>query len=118
MSAVAALFRSLDSSFINFKEKVDPIIWQGRDVNVHNLYEVKIPVQAGSIIKYSFTTNGGDIEFSSNHHKTGGDIEVVTEAMRVPSDAEKINGSHSKHSTPYTLYTLYTLHPIHHTPYS
>ena len=65
-STVDELFKTLDGPFVNFKEKVEPIVWHGKDVVISQVFELKIPALAGSIVKYSFHTMSGDIEFSSS----------------------------------------------------
>lgn len=91
-SSVADLFKTLDGPFVNFKEKVEPIVWHGKDVVISQVFELKIPALAGSIVKYSFHTSGGDIEFSSSFAITN-DETIVADRTRIPSDKETINGT-------------------------
>ena len=73
---VQALFRSLDEPFLNFTEKNDPITWKGSKIHVTQSFEVKIPTTSGCIVKYTFDTIGGDIEFNTVFDKPGGETEV------------------------------------------
>ena len=56
-------------------------------------YELKIPASAGSTIKYSFSTQIGDINFATQFVTPGLGVDAVIQPMRVPSDEETINGS-------------------------
>lgn len=92
-AAVEELFRVIDEPFINFKERVDPIVWQGNDVLIQQSFEVKIPCLPGSIVTYTFGTTGGDIELSSYFQSKGKSPEAVVKATRVPSDVETVTGT-------------------------
>jgi hypothetical protein len=63
-------------------------------VYVKQVFDVKIPATAGCIIKYSFTTVGGDIELGTEFSSPGRETEVLVQPERVPSDSETISGSY------------------------
>ena len=75
---VENLFSNLDAAFINFKEKVDPIVWKGSDVYIKQNFDVTIPVVSGCVVKYYFTTTGGDIELSTEFLLSGKEPEVLS----------------------------------------
>eukprot|EP01036_Dinobryon_divergens_P023143 gene23142-31461_t len=88
-----SIFTTLDAPFIHFDRRVEPILWQGKDIFVQQSYDLKIPASAGSTIKYSFSTQIGDINFATQFLTPGLGADVVIQPMRVPSDEETINGS-------------------------
>lgn len=90
---VKALFASLDAPFMKFEKKIEPIVWAGQDILVQRLFDLKIPAICGSTIKYSFSTQIGDINFASDFSTPGQPVEIVVEANRVPSDEETIEGT-------------------------
>lgn len=65
------IFATLDAPFINFEKHVEPIIWQSKDILIMQTYDFKIPTMLGSLVKYSFSTTGGDINFSTEFHVPG-----------------------------------------------
>ena len=71
MSEVSTIFTTLDAPFQNFQKEVDPIVWQSSDTVVMQTYDLKVPVSAGSTVKYSFSTKLGDISFSTEFHSAG-----------------------------------------------
>lgn len=87
------MFAALDAPFTNFKKNDGPIVWQAKDLLVHQDYVLKVPVMPGSTIKYSFTTTIGDICFSTEFVATGQSKEVLVQPLRVPSDIETITGT-------------------------
>lgn len=93
MATASSVFASLDAPFINFNKEVEPIVWQGKDILVQQTFELKIPAMCGATIKYSFTTEIGDISFSTEYNTPGQPLEILVESLRVPSDEEKIEGS-------------------------
>jgi len=122
----ATIFQSLDTPFHNFAEKnekwnQDPPIWyKSTDQLVSTTHELLIPVTAGSIVKYQFSTNGGDILFSSTFLETididvdandsadenENEKEVICPPTRVASDTEPQTGQFkcvSKRGGSFTL---------------
>lgn len=67
----STIFATLDAPFINFEKNVEPIIWQSKDILIMQTYDFKIPTMLGSLVKYSFSTTGGDINFSTEFHVPG-----------------------------------------------
>jgi hypothetical protein len=71
MSDPSSIFTTLDAPFQNFEKGVEPIVWQSSDIIVQQKYNLKIPTLAGSTVKYSFSTKGGDISFTTEFHGAG-----------------------------------------------
>lgn len=71
LSETKTIFTSLDAPFVNFEKNIEPIIWQSKDILILQNYDFKIPTITGSIVKYSFATVGGDINFSTEFHVQG-----------------------------------------------
>jgi hypothetical protein len=71
MSDPSSIFTTLDAPFQNFEKGVEPIVWQSSDTIVQQKYNLKIPTLAGSSVKYSFSTKGGDISFTTEFHAAG-----------------------------------------------
>ncbi len=61
-------FRSLDSGINTLlKNKGDePYHFHGNDMLVQTTFSLPVPCLGGSLIKYSFSTKGGDIQFSTH----------------------------------------------------
>lgn len=76
------------------KDKVEPIHWRTRDFLIQFHHEVKVPATAGSIVKFSFTTTNGDINFALHFVTPQNYVEVVRDSTREPSDIEPIKGSY------------------------
>jgi hypothetical protein len=93
MSTANELFATLDAPFIKFDRNIEPIVWQGKDILIQQIFDLKIPALCGSTIKYTFTTQIGDINFSSEFVTPGQSVEVVVQPLRVPSDEETIKGT-------------------------
>jgi hypothetical protein len=88
------LFVALDAPFIKFNKNIEPIIWQSQDILVQRLYDIRIPASAGSTIKYTFSTQVGDIYFCAQFLIPGQADEIIVEPNRVPSDIEQITGTY------------------------
>lgn len=95
-------FSTLDIPFINFTKDIEPIVWQGSDILIHKVFDVRIPAMAGSTIKYSFSSKIGDLYFCTQFLLPGSSDEVVIEPNRVPSDIEKITGKVSVNQNYYS----------------
>jgi hypothetical protein len=92
---VATLFHNLDAPFLRYEtNKVEPIHWRTREFLVQFHHEIKVPATAGSIVKFAFTTNNGDISFALHFATPTNYVEVVRDATREPSDIEAIKGSY------------------------
>lgn len=107
MGFTDTFFQDLDSSFIKYvNDKTNstvsqPYVYRTNNYVVDRFFQLPIPATAGSIIKYKFSTENGDIAFSSifqsmdtfslseNEKKK----EVIIELKRVSSDIEPITGS-------------------------
>lgn len=74
-------------------EAIEPICWQTNDFLVQYQFELPIPIMAGSMVKYSFSTRGGDIQFSAFFFSHERKPEAIFQEARVPSDIESIEGS-------------------------
>jgi len=75
MTEANNIFSSLDAPFRNFEKAVEPIVWQSSDILVMQTYDLKVPMLAGSTVKYSFSTKLGDISFTTEFHAAG---QVIT----------------------------------------
>ena len=87
------LFSALDAPFIGFNKNEEPIVWQGHGILVQQLFDVKIPSLAGAIIKYTFSTEIGDIYYCIQYLTPGLPEDVIVQPTRVPSNVEAINGT-------------------------
>ena len=98
MGDIKQILAQLDAPFINFdKTNLDePIIWKGEDIkiDVQKSFDIVVPAMVGSTIKYSFSSEIGDIEYSTEFLVPGQPPEIIVSPMRVPSDVETINGSY------------------------
>ena len=90
-----SFFQELDAGFTNNLRDSDnlPYLYKTTDLLVHQAFELPIPATAGSILKYKFTTEIGDIGFSVTFHAPGRSAETIIEWRRVPSNVEPIMGS-------------------------
>src|SRR5688572_28057715 len=62
-SKAAGIFATLDAPFMQLDKKVEPIVWQGKDILIQQVFDLKIPALCGSTVNYTFTTEIGDISF-------------------------------------------------------
>eukprot|EP00600_Ochromonadales_sp_CCMP1393_P006097 CAMPEP_0174975056 /NCGR_PEP_ID=MMETSP0004_2-20121128/12218_1 /TAXON_ID=420556 /ORGANISM="Ochromonas sp., Strain CCMP1393" /LENGTH=263 /DNA_ID=CAMNT_0016225839 /DNA_START=72 /DNA_END=860 /DNA_ORIENTATION=- len=92
-SGSSSIFTALDAPLMNFKKDIEPIVWQSSDILILENYDLKIPVIAGSVLKYSFSTTLGDISFSTVFQTAGQEPQLIVAPMRVPSDLEAIKGT-------------------------
>lgn len=81
MTEVNNIFSSLDAPFRNFEKAVEPIVWQSSDILVMQTYDLKVPMLAGSTVKYSFSTKLGDISFTTEFHASG-QVSMLTNDMQ------------------------------------
>lgn len=90
-----SLFQNLDAPFFRFdRNKIEPITWQAKEFPVQIHHEVKVPAIAGSTVKFSFSTQNGDINFSLQYITNKNMTEIIREAIREPSHIEAIKGSY------------------------
>lgn len=94
LSSTQLFFQELDAGFNGNLNKDDnrPFLYKAQDILIHKEFLLPIPTLAGSIIKYNFTTQNGDIQFGTTFQFLSKSYENILEADRVPSDIETISG--------------------------
>lgn len=87
-------FESLDACFIGIDQTSnEPLLWKCAGMQIQQRFELPIPSLAGSVCKYSFSTEIGDIAFSVEYRCKGRPDEKIFGNSRVPSDLEPISGT-------------------------
>lgn len=98
MGDVKQILSQLDAPFLKFDKTTlnEPIVWKGDNVllPVQKSFDIGVPAMAGSTIKYSFSSEIGDVEYSTEFLVPGHESETIVSKMRVPSDVETIHGSY------------------------
>ena len=98
MTDVKQILAQLDAPFLKFDSSSlnEPIVWKGDHVTlgVQKSFDIKVPAMAGSTIKYSFSSEIGDVEYATEFLAPGHAPETIVSLMRVPSDVETIHGSY------------------------
>lgn len=100
-------FRDLDREFqVNLRHTdAEPYVYRTTDLLVHQTFELPIPMTAGAVVKYKFTTEIGDISFSTKFYMLGTAADTIIEPSRVPSNVQPIVGSFkASHDGTFIMY--------------